>query len=137
MRATDDRRKLKRKALKQRKQEEKDLKRLEIQKLKALKYKEIEAKIEKIKEASGNIDIDLGVSLILIFFFRKMYMHFVTSHVDLNLSELVWISSDVKVNSRRVDLLRIRFYLFILLSQMLVEQLCISVVLNSIPCSSH
>lgn len=62
MRAPDDRRKLKREAVKQRKKEEKELKRQEIQKLKALKYKEIQAKIEKIKEASGNTDIDLGVS---------------------------------------------------------------------------
>lgn len=61
LRAKDERRKEKRVALKERKQKEKEVKRQEIERLKALKYKEIQAKIEKIKEASGNQDIDLGV----------------------------------------------------------------------------
>ncbi|KAK8389264.1 hypothetical protein O3P69_020896 [Scylla paramamosain] len=63
MRAKDERRKQKRVALKERKQKEKEVKRQEIERLKALKYKEIEAKIDKIKEASGNQDIDLGEKL--------------------------------------------------------------------------
>ncbi|XP_045136105.1 protein KRI1 homolog isoform X2 [Portunus trituberculatus] len=63
MRAKDERRKQKRIALKERKQKEKEVKRQEIERLKALKYKEIEAKIDKIKEASGNQDIDLGEKL--------------------------------------------------------------------------
>lgn len=63
LRAKDDRRKQKRVALKERKQKEKEVKRQEIERLKALKYKEIEAKIDKIKEASGNQDIDLGEKL--------------------------------------------------------------------------
>lgn len=63
MRTKDERRKQKRIALKERKQKEKEVKRQEIERLKALKYKEIEAKIEKIKETSGNHDIDLGEKL--------------------------------------------------------------------------
>ncbi|KAG0730379.1 Protein KRI1 [Chionoecetes opilio] len=63
MRVKDERRKLKRVEIKERKQKEKEVKRQEIERLKALKYKEIEAKIEKIKEASGNQDIDLGEKL--------------------------------------------------------------------------
>lgn len=60
LRAKDERRKRMHKAVKQRKKEEKEMRRIAIEKLKALKYKEIEAKIEKIKEVSGNMDIDLG-----------------------------------------------------------------------------
>lgn len=63
LRTKDESRKQKRIAVKERKQKEKEIKRQEIERLKALKYKEIQAKIEKIKEASGNQDIDLGEKL--------------------------------------------------------------------------
>lgn len=63
LRTKDESRKQKRIAVKERKQKEKEIKRQEIERLKALKYKEIQAKIEKIKEASGNQDIDLGVCI--------------------------------------------------------------------------
>ncbi|KAK4307431.1 hypothetical protein Pmani_020820 [Petrolisthes manimaculis] len=60
MRPKNEKRKLKHQALKERKLQEKELKKQEIEKLKALKYQEIRAKIERIKEASGNDDIDFG-----------------------------------------------------------------------------
>lgn len=74
MRTKDERRKQRRVALKERKQKEKEVKRQEIERLKALKYKEIEAKIDKIKEASGNQDIDLGVSVYCICVFHNNFI---------------------------------------------------------------
>ena len=52
----------------QRKEKEKEIKKQEIARLKSLKYDEIKSKIEKIKEVSGNDDLDLGVrSLVSVF----------------------------------------------------------------------
>lgn len=64
VRPKDKHRKLKNEALKQRKLQEKEMKKQEIERLKALKYKEIQAKLEKIKEVSGNDDIDFGVKFL-------------------------------------------------------------------------
>lgn len=60
LRQKDERRKERREATKQRQVMKKEEKRKEIELLKILKYKEIEEKIDKIREASGNDDIDLG-----------------------------------------------------------------------------
>ncbi|XP_068248322.1 protein KRI1 homolog [Palaemon carinicauda] len=60
LRLKDEKRKARREAAKARQIQKKEDKRKEIELLKAMKYKEIEEKIEKIKEASGNDDIDLG-----------------------------------------------------------------------------
>ncbi|KAK7076765.1 hypothetical protein SK128_022982 [Halocaridina rubra] len=60
LRPKDEKRKEKREATKQRILAKKEEKRKEIEVLKSLKLKEIEEKIDKIREASGNEDIDLG-----------------------------------------------------------------------------
>ncbi|XP_066966470.1 protein KRI1 homolog isoform X2 [Macrobrachium rosenbergii] len=60
LRQKNEKRKARREAAKERQIQKKEEKRKEIELLKAMKYKEIEEKIEKIKEASGNEDIDLG-----------------------------------------------------------------------------
>ncbi|XP_075216955.1 protein KRI1 homolog [Lycorma delicatula] len=57
MRKRDDRRKLKREAIKKRKLEEKKQKLKDLKKLQALKYKEIEEKIKQIKEVTGNEEL--------------------------------------------------------------------------------
>lgn len=62
VRAKKQKRKEAREAYEKRKKEEKEQKRQEIARLKSLKYQEIQDKILKIKQASGNEDIDLGVS---------------------------------------------------------------------------
>ncbi|XP_037778872.1 protein KRI1 homolog [Penaeus monodon] len=60
VRAKKQKRKEAREAYEKRKKEEKEQKRQEIARLKSLKYQEIQDKILKIKQASGNEDIDLG-----------------------------------------------------------------------------
>ncbi|XP_063608041.1 protein KRI1 homolog [Penaeus indicus] len=60
VRAKKQKRKEAREAYEKRKKEEKEQKRQEIARLKSLKYQEIQDKIQKIKQASGNEDIDLG-----------------------------------------------------------------------------
>ncbi|XP_047469569.1 protein KRI1 homolog [Penaeus chinensis] len=60
LRAKKQKRKEVREAYEKRKKEEKEQKRQEIARLKSLKYQEIQDKIQKIKQASGNEDIDLG-----------------------------------------------------------------------------
>lgn len=62
VRKKDDRRKVKRAELKERKEEEKLQKKEELQRLKAFKRKEIEEKLEKLKEITGNTDLGFNVS---------------------------------------------------------------------------
>jgi len=57
MRKKDTRRAQKRAEVKQRKEQEKQQKKEELKQLKALKRKEIEDKIEKLKEVTGNITL--------------------------------------------------------------------------------
>lgn len=57
LRKTDDRRKLKRAEIKERKEEEKKQKQDDLKQLKVLKRQEIEEKIKKLKEITGNDDI--------------------------------------------------------------------------------
>uniref|UniRef100_A0A6P7GKN9 Protein KRI1 homolog n=1 Tax=Diabrotica virgifera virgifera TaxID=50390 RepID=A0A6P7GKN9_DIAVI len=54
LRKTDDRRKLKRQEVKERKKIEKEEKMQEVKKMQELKLKEIEEKLEKLKEITGN-----------------------------------------------------------------------------------
>ncbi|CAH1113712.1 unnamed protein product [Psylliodes chrysocephalus] len=54
LRKTDDRRKLKRQEVKERKKHEKEEKMQDIKKMQELKRKEIEEKLEKLKEITGN-----------------------------------------------------------------------------------
>lgn len=62
VRKTDDRRKLKRAEIKERKEEDKKRKQEELKQLKALKKKEIEEKIKKLREITGNDDLNFQVS---------------------------------------------------------------------------
>ncbi|XP_059484513.1 protein KRI1 homolog [Neocloeon triangulifer] len=57
LRNKDDRRKQHREELKERKQREKEQKRQELKQLKAIKRKEIEERLSKLKEVTGNADI--------------------------------------------------------------------------------
>lgn len=57
MRKTDDRRKVKRAEIKERKKKEKEEKMEDIKMLQELKRKEIEEKIEKLKEVTGTTDL--------------------------------------------------------------------------------
>merc|ERR1712098_441410 len=59
MRREDDKRKKKRKEIEDRKKHEKEMKKEEIKMLKNMKKKEIMDKLEKLKQITGNDDMDL------------------------------------------------------------------------------
>lgn len=63
IRPKDDKRSRKRAEVRTRKEEEKQRKMEEIARLKALKLKEIQEKIAKIKEVTGNEELAFRVSL--------------------------------------------------------------------------
>jgi len=62
MRQKDERRKVNREEVKERKAMEKEQKRQELQQLKAIKRKEIEERLQKLKEVTGNANIEFEVS---------------------------------------------------------------------------
>lgn len=57
LRRTDDKRKIKRAEVKERKLKEKEQKKEDLKKLQELKRKEIDEKIQKLKEITGNTDV--------------------------------------------------------------------------------
>lgn len=61
MRKKDERRKRKRDAYKDRKQSEKQARREEIREMKALKKKEIEEKLQKLRNLAGDDNLPLNV----------------------------------------------------------------------------
>lgn len=63
LRKTDDRRKLKRQEVKERKKHEKEEKMQDIKKMQELKRKEIEEKLEKLKEITGNESLGFNVHI--------------------------------------------------------------------------
>ena len=65
-RPKDEKRKERREAVKERQLRKKEDKRKEIEFLKAMKLQEIRDKIDRIREASGNEDIDIGVSILVL-----------------------------------------------------------------------
>ena len=60
LRKTDDKRKLKRKEVEERKKHEKEVKREEIKMLKSMKKKEIMQKLEQLKKITGNEEMELN-----------------------------------------------------------------------------
>lgn len=67
IRPKDDRRARKRAEIRERKEEEKKKKMEEIARMKALKLKEIQEKIAKIKEVTGNEELAFKVMSVLTF----------------------------------------------------------------------
>jgi protein KRI1 len=61
LRQKDERRKQNREEVKERKEQEKQQKRHELKQLKAIKRKEIEERLNKLKEVTGNADIEFEV----------------------------------------------------------------------------
>lgn len=66
LRKKDDKRKLKRAEIKERKEKEKQQKKEELKKLQELKRKEIEEKIQQLKEITGNTEIGFNVRTLCI-----------------------------------------------------------------------
>jgi protein KRI1 len=75
MRQKDDRRRLNREEVKERKKQEKESKRQELKQLRAVKRKEIEERLEKLKEVTGNAAIEFEVCIIK---FHKTIIKFIS-----------------------------------------------------------
>lgn len=68
VRKTDDRRKVKRQEIRERKEKEKKQKQEDLKQLKILKRKEIEEQIKKLKEITGNDDLAFQVCIQLLIY---------------------------------------------------------------------